>query len=192
MTHLRDSCGNITSKTVMISAALWSIIQSASVSAASSPVSITVQGTVLDNTCTVESVQWVELLPVSLRDFGANGSTLGKQNISVELKDCGKDIARGVKITTSGFEDTADAGGYAFKNMDSTENGASGVGLLFYKSSESTKPFKVNDTEGETVFDLKPNSDNTLNFGAAYVATDVGNLSAGNFITTVYLRLEYQ
>lgn len=192
MTHFKYSHGHNSVKALMASAALWSIFLPGSVSAASSPVEITVTGSIVDNTCTVEKVQQVELVPVSLRDFGTVGSTLGKKTVSVELKDCGKDITRGVKITTRGIVDTADNEGYAFKNTAKSENAASGVGLRFYKSTNNNIPFKVNDTAGEFVSGLTPNDQNTLNFAAAYVVTDVVNLAAGNFSTTVNLTLAYQ
>lgn len=190
--HFKHYHGRYAAKTLMIFAAIWSIFLPASVSAASSPVAITVSGSIVDNTCTVADTLGVELPPVSLRDFGEKGSTLGRKAVRVTLQNCGKDITRGVKITTDGFADMDDTEGYAFKNAVSGKNAAAGVGLRFYKSTDNTKPFKVKDEVGEMVFDLTPNATNTLEFAAAYVVTDVAKLAAGDFATTVYLWLAYQ
>lgn len=190
--YFKHSHGRYAAKALMVFAAIWSIFLPERVSAASSPVAITVLGSIVDNTCTVEKVQGVDLPPVSLRDFAGKGSTLGRKAVSVTLQNCGKDITRGVQITTDGFADMDDTEGYAFKNAVSGKNAASGVGLRFYKSTDNTKPFKVKDEVGEMVFDLTPNATNTLEFAAAYVVTDVAKLAAGDFATTVYLRLAYQ
>lgn len=178
---------------LMVSAALLSVALAGSALAASDPVNIKITGSIVDNTCIVSDVPAVVLDTVSLRDFGEKNSTLGDKNVEVELTGCGKDINRGVKITTSGDEDLADTAGYAFKNADSGDDAAKGVGLRFYKSTDNTKPFKVNDEEGETVTSLKPSPDkNTLTFKAAYVVTDADTLAAGSFSTTVNLMLAYQ
>lgn len=177
---------------LMVPAAMLSGFLAGNVFAASDPVSIKVTGSIVDNTCTVSEVPTVTLDPVSLRDFNGEKSTLGERTVEVSLKDCGKDINRGVKITTSGTGDDADTEGYAFKNADTGDNAASGVGLRFYKSTDNTKPFKVNDTDGETITSLTAGGNNTLTFAAAYVVTDADALNAGSFSTTVNLTLAYK
>ncbi len=177
---------------LMVSAIIISAFMAGNALAASDPVAIKVTGSIVDNTCTVNKEQNVELSVVSLRDFNGKDSTLGFKVVDVELKDCGPGISRGVKITTTGNEDTADSDGYAFKNADTGENAAKGVGLRFYKSgdSSSAQPFKVNDTDGITTTSLTEGP-NTLKFGAAYVVTDADSLAAGSFSTLVTLNLAY-
>lgn len=185
--------GRKSAMALMVSAAILSALLTGSAVAASDPVGIKVTGKIVDNTCTVNKEQTVELNPVSLRDFNGKDSTLGFKVVDVELKNCGPGIVRGVKITTRGNEDTADLAGYAFKNAETGDDAAQGVGLRFYKSgdSDSAQPFKVNDTDGITNKSLK-SGDNTLTFGTAYVVTDADTLSAGSFSTTVNLTLAYQ
>jgi len=176
---------------LMASATIMSALMTGSAAAASDPVAITVTGSIVDNTCTVNREQGVELNTVSLRDFEGNNSTLGFKVVDVELKDCGPGITRGVKITTTGIEDAADPSRYAFKNAATGGNAAKGVGLRFYKSADGAQPFKVNDTDGVTNTSLTA-GDNTLKFGAAYVVTNEDSLAAGSFSTTVNLTLAYQ
>jgi major type 1 subunit fimbrin (pilin) len=189
--HLKHGLRLQPAAVLMASAVMLSCGLTGSAVAASDPVAIKVTGSIVDNTCTINKEQAVELSPVSLRDFDGNNTTLGFKVVDVELKDCGPGITRGVKITTTGTEDTADAARYAFKNADTGESAAKGVGLRFYKSAEGTQPFKVNDTDGVTDTSLT-GGDNTLQFGAAYVVTDADKLAAGSFSTTVNLTLAYQ
>ncbi|MFJ5984036.1 fimbrial protein [Enterobacter cancerogenus] len=177
---------------LMVSAAMVPVTMAASAFAASDSVAIKVKGSIVDNTCTVNKAQTVELSPVSIRDFNGKDSTLGFKVVNIELKDCGAQIIRGVKITTAGNEDIADSAGYAFKNADTGDDAAKGIGLRFYKSVDgSAQPFKVNDTDGITTTSLAK-GDNTLSFGAAYVVTDTNTLMAGSFSTTVNITLAYQ
>ncbi|ADW76659.1 Fimbrial protein domain-containing protein (plasmid) [Rahnella aceris] len=161
--------------------------------AASEPVAINVTGKIVDNTCTVDT-NGSDLNPilvgVSARDLKGVGTTLGKRDIKISLKDCGKDIDRGLVVTASGEPDTADESGYAFKNASTGESAASGVGLQFYKSADRSTPFMTNGNVTETISNLKE-GDNTLTFAAAYVAI-IAEPSAGDFSTTVNLKLDYQ
>lgn len=166
---------------------------SAMVMAASDLVSINVTGKVIDNTCTVDTANsdlYPTLVDVSAHDLKGKGTTLGKRDIKLSLKDCGKDITRGVVITAKGTPDTADTEGYAFKNASTGEGAATGVGLQFYKTVDKTTPFRADGNDTETISTLKE-GDNTLTFAAAYVATS-DEPSAGDFSTTVNLTLAYK
>ncbi|WP_277973524.1 fimbrial protein [Pantoea agglomerans] len=166
---------------------------STNVMAASEPVSIMIKGKILDNTCTVDTTGSdlaPTMAPVSARDLKEVGTTLGKMDIKLSLKDCGKDINRGVIITAKGEPDSDDPDGYAFKNLTTGTGAASGVGLQFYKSADRTTPFKADGSDTETNTSLKE-GDNILTFAAAYVAT-TATPGAGDFTTTVSLTLAYQ
>lgn len=189
--HLKFGSRYQSAAFLMVSVAMLSGAMAGNALAASDPVAIKVTGSIINNTCTVNKEQTVELSPVSVRDFNGKDSTLGFKAVDVALTNCGPDVTRGVKITTSGTEDTADSAGYAFKNADTGDDAAQGVGLRFYQSADTSKPFKVNDTDGVTNKSLEK-GDNTLKFGAAYVVTDADTLHAGSFSTTVNLTLAYQ
>ncbi|MDF2042167.1 MULTISPECIES: fimbrial protein [unclassified Pantoea] len=189
--HLKHGFGFRPAAAVMLTTAMLSGGVVGSAVAASDPVAIKVTGSIVDNTCTINKAQAVELSPVSLRDFEGNNSTLGFKVVDVELKECGTGITRGVKITTAGNEDPADPNRYAFKNADTGATAAKGIGLRFYKAADGAQPFKVNDTDGVTNTSLTA-GDNTLSFGAAYVVTNEDTLAAGSFSTTVNLTLAYQ
>lgn len=166
---------------------------STDVMAATSPVAITIKGTILDNTCTVDtsgSDLSPTMDPVSASDLKGVGTTLAKRDIKISLKDCGKDITRGVIISAKGESDTSDTDGFAFKNASTGENAASGVGLQFYKSADKSTPFKPNGDVTETISSLQE-GDNTLTFAASYVAT-TEKPGPGDFSTTVNLTLSYQ
>jgi major type 1 subunit fimbrin (pilin) len=168
---------------------------STNVMAASEPaLSITITGKIVDNTCTVDTegsdLNNVSLVDVSARDLKGIGTTLGKKDIKLALKGCGKDITRGLVVTASGDADTSDTEGFAFKNV-LTENAATGVGLLFYKSADNqANPFKAEGEDSETITGLGEGA-NVIHFAAAYVATEE-TPGAGNFSTTVNLTLAYQ
>jgi len=166
---------------------------SGSAFAASDGTKIQVTGKIVDNTCIINdsgSDLSPTLATVSARELKGKGTTLGKRDVKLVLKDCGKDITRGVTITAKGTPDTSDTGGYAFKNSATGTSAASGIGLRFYKSADKSTPFMANGSVAETVTFLKE-GDNTLTFAAAYVAT-ADEPSAGNFNTTVNLTLAYQ
>lgn len=161
--------------------------------AASDEAEINLTGKILDNTCVVDG-SGSDLHPVmdtvSAHDLKGKGTILGKRDIKLVLKDCGKDITRGVVITAKGTIDISDTEGYTFKNVAGGEDVASGVGLHFYKSVDHETPFKANGEVTETITHLKE-GDNTLIFAAAYVAT-VGEPVAGDFSTTINLTMAYQ
>jgi major type 1 subunit fimbrin (pilin) len=178
----------------LIATAALLVSQAPCVKAASDPVGINVTGKILDNTCTVDTVNSdlnPVMDPVSARDLKGKNTTLAKRDIKLVLKECGKDITNGVIVTAWGESDPSDANGYAFMNASTGTGAAQGVGLQFYKQADKETPFKVNGDIKEKITSLKEGDDNTLTFAAAYVATS-DEPSAGDFSTTVNLTLEYQ
>ncbi|HCR1911856.1 TPA: type 1 fimbrial protein [Enterobacter kobei] len=178
---------------LILYAAVLSSVLTGSAGAASDPVAIKVTGSVVDNTCTIDesgSDMTPALDTISARDLKGQGTILGKRDIKLALKDCGKDVTRGIVITASGTPDADDTDGYAFKNADTGDAAATGVGLQFYKSVDKLTPFKATGDSCENITALVEGS-NTVTFAAAYVAT-VAEPGAGSFSTTVNLSLAYQ
>lgn len=178
---------------VKVTAIAWACVGfSANALAAEDSVALTVKGSIVDNTCTVDEAAsdlTPTLVPISARDLKGKGTTRGHQDIKLVLKDCGKDITRGLKVTAQGEGDTDDANAAAFKNGATGQNAATGVGLHFYKSDKVT-PFKPDASVSEEIKTLKEGN-NTLMFAAAYVAT-AEEPAAGDFSALINFKLEYQ
>lgn len=155
--------------------------------AASDNTSITVSGKVVSNTCVIDDSKSdlsVRLDTISDRDIQKKGDTMGKRDVKIVLKDCGKDTKQ-VNVTVSGDPDADNTD--AFRNA-STTDAATGVGLYFYKTDGATLFKPAGSTEKST---LTPSTENTLTYKAAYVATKA-NPSAGGFTSVVNLKLDYQ
>lgn len=182
------------SAVLMVSAALLSVALAGSALAASDPVSIEITGTLLNNTCTIDETN-SDLSPsmgeLSVRDLKGKGATLGNRDIKIALKDCGKDITRGIDVSAKGTNDDAQDNGTGFKNATTVEaGGASGVALQFYETDKST-PFTTDGNTKETISSGLNDGTNTLTFAAAYIST-TDEPAAGAFSTTVELTLAYK
>lgn len=181
----------LAAKTLMLTATLLWVQSENAIAASEEPVAINITGTIINNTCTVDtngSDLNPELAPVSARDLKGVSTTAGQMDINIALKDCGKDITRGIIVTADGTPDSSDPDGYAFMNSYTGEGAATGVGLRFYKTDKQT-PFKTG-SDTETISGLTEGN-NTLTFAAAYVSTtDIPQ--AGKFSSQVNLTIEYQ
>lgn len=160
------------------------------VQAASDGTSITLNGNILANTCTLSSGskdQLIVLSNIADRDIRGKGNTGGEKEVNMVLRDCGV-AATAVLVRAWGGADDDDTS--AFKNaIMESEGGATGVGLYFYQTDGKSK-FKPDGSITQTS-NLTPSADNTLIYKAAYVGTN-DSVTAGKFSTTVNINFEYQ
>ena len=155
--------------------------------AASDVATVTISGTVRDNTCTLDNTSPSITLPsVSARDFGSTkGTVLGKTKVTLLLKSCGSEAAT-VRAVASGTADSGDTN--AFANSSKNNGVAGGVGLYFYKT-DGEALLSPSGSVSEDIA-ISPDQDNSINFYAAYVATS-DTVTAGNFLTVVSIRFNY-
>ncbi|SFT38273.1 major type 1 subunit fimbrin (pilin) [Kosakonia arachidis] len=157
--------------------------------AASDSSSITFNGKVLANTCTLSSgskEQVITLSDIADRDIKGKGTTGGETEVNMVLRDCGA-AATAVMVTAWGEADNDDTS--AFRNAKAEGEGATGVGLYFYQTDGRTK-FKPDGLIKERST-LTPSANNTLIYKAAYVGTKDA-VVAGEFSTVVNMSFEYQ
>ncbi|KAB8312454.1 type 1 fimbrial protein [Erwinia endophytica] len=179
---------NEKSNTVLIGAlAVFVCGMSVNTYATTDTASITITGTVIANTCTIDNdsaTQAISLTPIADRDIKGVGTTGGAKKVNIVLKDCGEG-ASAVKVTASG-----EADGSEFKNTYAgTEQAATGGGLRFLETDSKTA-FTPDGKTTETST-LTPSSDNTLIYTAEYVGT-ADKVTAGEFETVVNMTFEYQ
>lgn len=152
--------------------------------AATDSAKISVSGSIVDNTCTLDTAT-SDLNPVldtiSDRDMQTAGTVKGEKSIKIVLKNCGKDTT-GVQVKAAGTADSDNDS--AFKNSGT----AQGIGLYFYKTDGETI-FKPGDSENST-FTPDVDGGKTLTYKAAYVST-TDNPSAGDFKSEVDLTFTY-
>lgn len=160
------------------------------VMAASDQTTVTITGTVLDNTCTLtgsEEGLSFALSPVSVRDFGdAVGSPVEEVVIPVEFKDCGGGT-KGVTVKVSGESAGSTS---AFKNTldgDTSSDGASGVGINFYDTDGTLIPSGSDASAKEQTFGSEGI---TLNYKASYTKV-ADEVKAGQLNTVITLYFTY-
>jgi len=145
---------------------------------------ITIQGTVKDNTCTLEQPAGAFNLPdVSLKDLKPAWTSAGLINIPLKFKNCGSDTGE-VSVSVSGQTTGSDA----FKNeLEGQEGGATGVGILFMDTDGSV--IKSSSTSAQKQ-QLKP-GDNTLEYSASYRSI-INNVTPGAVRTAITMKFTYQ
>ncbi|SFT38252.1 major type 1 subunit fimbrin (pilin) [Kosakonia arachidis] len=170
--------------------ALMALMAAGATQAASDTATITITGTVLSNTCTIDSssaVQNITLGAISDRDIKGKGTTGGKKDVVIKLTNCGAGTS-GVVVRASGTPDADDA--LAFANARVQESGgATGVGVYFFQTDGTTK-FVPAGTITQTS-SLIPSVDNTLTYKASFVGTKDA-VTAGDFSTVVNMTFDYQ
>jgi len=158
--------------------------------AVSDTATLTITGTVLANTCTLDSgsvKQSIKLDDIADRDIKGRGVTGGTKNIAITLTNCGSAATR-VLVTASGTPDDDNSAAFA-NTLSKASNGATGVALYFFQTDGTTKF----DPAGAVtqISTLKPLVDNILTYSASYVSTkDV--VTAGAFSTVVNMTFDYQ
>ena len=165
---------------------LMLILQSSNAVAVTDSATITINGKVLANTCTIDAnsaKQDISLPNVSDRQINGVGKTAGSKDVIIILKNCGASSSK-VLIKVYGTTDVNDA--TAFSN--SVANGAEGVGLYFYQTDGETK-FSPDGSVSES-YNITPSSDNSLTFKAIYVGTS-DTIKAGDFSTVINMTFDY-
>ncbi|NOL49180.1 fimbrial protein [Pelistega europaea] len=148
---------------------------------------LTVNGTVVGSTCTINNGTkdiTVTLLPVGASSLAASGATAGTQAFKIELTGCPAD--KTVKAIFAGNSTQVDANGLL--NNQATTGNATNVAIELLDQDGLT-PIKVNDAntsvQSTTVVDQKA----TLTYYARYHATGVatsGSVNATADYTIVY------
>lgn len=142
---------------------------------------------VTGNTCTVETNSkriTVKLGQIATKDFISTTITQQRTPVipfSIKLVDC-QPKASAVKVSFNGRADPIDN---ALLALDST--GAKGVAISIMDNSGTS--IDINDKSQS--YTLLPNQDNTLQFYARYVATQLP-VQAGSANATATFLLEYQ
>ncbi|EMO5257586.1 fimbrial protein [Proteus mirabilis] len=142
---------------------------------------------VTGNTCTVETNSkriTVKLGQIATKDFISTTITQQRTPVipfSIKLVDCQPE-ASAVKVSFNGRTDPIDN---ALLAIDAT--GAKGVAISIMDNSGAS--IDINDKSQS--YTLLPNQDNTLQFYARYVATQLP-VQAGSANATATFLLEYQ
>ncbi|MER2801001.1 fimbrial protein [Proteus mirabilis] len=142
---------------------------------------------VTGNTCTVETNSkriTVKLDQIATKDFISTTITQQRTPVipfSIKLVDCQPE-ASAVKVSFNGRADPIDN---ALLAIDAT--GAKGVAISIMDNSGAS--IDINDKSQS--YTLLPNQDNTLQFYARYVATQLP-VQAGSANATATFLLEYQ
>lgn len=130
--------------------------------------SISMQVSILDNTCSVDSVLGnVVLGPVALRDIKNQGGTSRPIPFSVVLKGCGI-YAKSVRIYAQGttVPDKPDALALAGGGSDGT---AEGIGVWLLDAVQ--RVVAINEPGRPVTEALTPGGDTSIDFSAQYVLT---------------------
>lgn len=147
---------------------------------------VQINARVTGNTCTVETNSeniTVKLGDIATKDFTSTSISQQRTPVipfSIKLVDCQPE-ASAVKVSFHGAGDLSD------KTLLAINNGAKGVAISIMDKNRT--PIAVNDKSQS--YPLLPNQDNTLQFYARYVATQVP-VSAGQANATTTFLLEYQ
>lgn len=146
---------------------------------------ITIQGTVKDNTCTLEQPNGAFTLPdVSLKDLKPAWTQVEPIKIPLKFKDCGRDTGT-VKVSVSGQS----SGDFAFKNeLEGQEGGATGVGILF-KDTDGAIISSLNSSSARDQ-QLKPGN-NTLEYFAGYQSLN-DNVVPGAVRAKITMKFTYE
>jgi len=148
---------------------------------------ITINGAVKSNTCVLEnSPPSFELPTVSVSDFKA-GRVVGTTNVYLNLKGCGSGASK-VILTASGPASEKNEP-IIFGNISTTAPVATGLGLLMFKSNGSSSVFR-NDGRVTDEVTFTPGEDMKLEFKVRYTTTS-DTVTAGNFSTTINMKLDY-
>lgn len=149
--------------------------------------SVTLEGELIDSSCTFAGGLLVKLPDVQRTEFTQKGTVLAITPVNIELKDCAAGAGK-VDVYARGSPTTEDE--FAFANTSTRGDSASGVGLYFYQEDGSTL-FRPDGSVGQSVTTLKPSVDNTLTFSAGYVALTDSTV-AGSFSSVVNILLDYK
>ncbi len=154
--------------------------------ASSDPVSVTITGKIIANTCTLDSTSViVPLGSIALRELQGAGNTSQLKSFHLDLKECG-DTAKSVNVTVKGIADEQNSQALAL-----TSAGASAAqGVAIYLLDKDKNLLPVND-EALATYNLAPGNKNTLLFYAQYVAT-TDNPRAGEAKSSASIYLDYQ
>jgi type 1 fimbria pilin len=155
-------------------------------SAAGDTATITINGTVKANTCTLDNQTSAFNLPaVYTQDFGEKkGTVVSSVAVPISFSNCGTNLEY-ISVKISGNPDTADA--TAFKNT-SSNNPASGVGIYLYDMDNTI--FKPDGTKGAKIPAGNGMSNITASYTAKYISTD-NVVTSGDFSTTITAVFTY-
>ncbi|WP_075180636.1 fimbrial protein [Pantoea sp. 1.19] len=149
---------------------------------------LTITGTLQDNTCEVDTAQ--KAITVSLgthaaKQFTAPGSTAPPVPFDLVLSRCGS-AARGVKVFFTG---TGDGQQPTLLQLDRVSGAAQGVAIALLDAQQA--PLPLNATAEEVaLLPLRPGQTNVLPFYAQLTATQAP-VSAGTISATAAFTLEY-
>lgn len=133
--------------------------------AASDTATITITGTVKDNTCTLDKSDIPVTLPdVSIRDFaGEVDKEIESVSIPVSFSNCGSGSTN-ISVVVSGSDDSDSSSGKVFKNTGT----ATGIGVVLYDANDTK--FNTNGTTIGQLIDVKDGSA-TATYVAKYIST---------------------
>ncbi|MBS1204908.1 MAG: Fimbrial protein [Proteobacteria bacterium] len=155
--------------------------------AAADSLAITVNGTVKENTCTLDSKSpVVTLADVSSREFnGTVNVEVGSVNVPIKFSNCGADFSK-MTVKMSGTSDDA-IPDTVFKNTGTAE----GVGVRFYDLDG--RPFKPDGSLAASLANKFKEADGTIsvNYTAKYVSTST-NIKSGSVSTVINAVFTYQ
>ncbi|MBS1204907.1 MAG: Fimbrial protein [Proteobacteria bacterium] len=152
-------------------------------SAISDTTTITITGTVIDNTCTLNTNNAIFTLPdVSIREFDGKANVeRGSVAVPITFTNCGADL-KAITVKISGTPDDA-IPGTIFKNTGS----AVGVGVRLYDTDDW--PFKPDGSSNAV--SIKPNNGAaSTTYTAKYVSTSA-NIKAGSVSTVITAVFTY-
>ncbi|MFZ4832290.1 fimbrial protein [Rouxiella sp. Mn2063] len=154
--------------------------------ASSEPVSVTISGKIIANTCTLDSTSViVPLGSIALRELQTTGKTSSLKSFHLDLKECG-DAAKSVNVTVKGIADEQNSQALALTSAG--DSAAQGVAIYLLDKDKNIIP--VNDAALAT-YNLVTGNKNTLLFYAQYVAT-TDNPRAGEAKSSASIYLDYQ
>jgi len=154
--------------------------------ASSDPVSVTITGKIIANTCTLDSTSViVPLGSIALRSLQGAGNTSAPRSFNLDLKECG-DAAKSVNVTVKGIADEQNDQALAL----TSEGDAAATGVAIYLLDKDKNLLPVNNG-AVTTYRLAPSDINTLQFYAQYVAT-TDNPRAGEAKSSASIYLDYQ
>jgi len=153
--------------------------------ASNDPVSVTITGKIIANTCTLDSTSViVPLGSIALRELQTMGKTSSLKSFNLDLKECG-DAAKSVNVTVKGIADEQNSQALALTSAG--DSAAQGVAIYLLDKDKNLLP--IND-EASASYNLVAGNKNLLLFYAQYVAT-TDNPRAGEAKSSASIYLDY-
>lgn len=150
---------------------------------------ITITGTLRDNTCMVSTGSQnflVDLMTYDARQFSSVGSYSQSIPFSITLSPCGQSVTA-VKISFTG---TADSDNSQLLALHKGTSNASGLGIQLLDKNKIVQPINQASSNLRWVT-LTPGSNNSINYYARLMATRKP-IIAGHISATAVFTLEFQ